>query len=352
MRVRSAGLASFVLAFAAICAGAPAPAATPRAVIVDTDAGADDLLAIAFLLSRPDVTIEAITVVDGLSHVHAGAANILRLLELAGKPKIPVYEGVDGTAPGGKPFPDSWRRSADALPSQMLPETSRKPEAQPAASYLAARLHEMSRPAVILATGPLTNIAAAFALYPQGIHAVEDMVIMGGAIRVSGNLSDGGTIYTDNPLTEWNFFADPISAKKVLESGARFRLIPLDATSKVPIGPVFAANFKSKAKTPLAKFASSLIEDSRVLIQAHMFFAWDPLAAVSIVNPEVVKLSSLAIEVQPTGVQMGRSFERSGRPGNARVALDADPAMFQKVFLAAFEITPLIKSTAEREKTK
>jgi inosine-uridine nucleoside N-ribohydrolase len=326
--------------------------AASRTLIVDTDGGADDLIAISFLLSRPDVTIEAITVVDGLAHVRAGAMNILRLLELAHKTGIPVYEGPDQTAPGGNPFPDAWRRSADALPGQMLPETGRKTEAQPASNFLAARLHQMNKPVSILATGPLTNLAAAFGQFPQGIHCVEDLVIMGGAIRVSGNLKDGGIIYGDNTLTEWNFFADPLSAKKVLESGVRFRLIPLDATNKVPIDMAFAANFKSKAKTPLGKFAAALIEDSRVLIQAKMFYAWDPLAAVAIVNPDVVRMSSVAVEVQPNGVEAGRTREMPGRPGNSRVALDADSVLFQKVFLEAFAPGPLIKSSPERQKTK
>jgi pyrimidine-specific ribonucleoside hydrolase len=326
--------------------------AANRPVIIDTDAGADDLLAISFLLSRPDVTIEAITVVDGLAHVHSGAQSILRLLDLAGKTTIPVYGGENGTAPGGNPFPDAWRRTSDELPRQMLPETTRQPEAQPAAEFLAARLHQMSKPVSILATGPLTNLAAAFRVYPNGIHCVEDLVIMGGAIRVSGNLKDGGTIYGDNTLTEWNFFVDPGSAKKVLESGVRFRLIPLDATAKVPIDKAFAASFKNKAKTSVGKFASALIEDSRVLIEAKMFFAWDPLAAVAIVQPDVVRMSSLALEVQTSGKESGRSREMPGRPGNSRVALDADSALFQRVFMEAFSATPLIKSSSERQKSK
>lgn len=331
-------------------------AAANRTIIFDTDGGADDLIALSFLLSRSDVTIEAITIVDGLAHVHEGAHNILRLLELSRQTGIPVYEGHSGTAQGGNSFPEAWRRSADAMPGQALPETARKPEPMPAVEYLAARLHQMTRPATILATGPLTNLAGAFARFPLGIHCVEDLVIMGGAVRVSGNLRDGGMIYGDNPLTEWNFFADPPSAKKVLESGVRFRLIPLDATSKVPIGRAFAANFAAKAKTPLSKVVTLLIEDSRVLINAKMFYAWDPLAAVAIVNPEVVRMSSVAVEVQTDGKEAGRSVEMTGRAGNARVALDADSAVFEKTFLAAFDITPggasLINSRSERQKAK
>src|ERR1039458_5209488 len=62
----------------------PRPAPLPRTVIIDTDVGADDLMAIAFLLSRPDIRVEAITIVNGMAHVPEGAKNVLRLLELAG----------------------------------------------------------------------------------------------------------------------------------------------------------------------------------------------------------------------------------------------------------------------------
>ncbi|MGD0907006.1 MAG: nucleoside hydrolase, partial [Candidatus Acidiferrales bacterium] len=67
------------------CQTPPRQAALTRTVIVDTDAGSDDLMAIAFLLSRPDIHVEAITIANGMAHVPAGGKNILRLLELAGR---------------------------------------------------------------------------------------------------------------------------------------------------------------------------------------------------------------------------------------------------------------------------
>ena len=72
-----------------------ASAANP--VIIDTDAGTDNLMAIAFLLARRDVTVEAITIANGLAHVPNGAANIVRLIALSGRPDIPVYRGKDAT---------------------------------------------------------------------------------------------------------------------------------------------------------------------------------------------------------------------------------------------------------------
>jgi inosine-uridine nucleoside N-ribohydrolase len=322
--------------------------ASPKTLIVDTDAGTDDLMAIAFLLSRSDVHIEAITVVNGLAHVQAGAKNILRLLELAGSNDIPVYIGHAAPLAGKNSFPDSWRRSADEPPSVDLPTTKRTPEPHTATEYLVKRLAVFTSPVSILALGPLSNIADALEKFPRGIHCVEDMAIMGGAVRVRGNLGDGGYYLTDNNFAEWNLYVDPLAAKKVFESGVRFRLIPLDATNQVPIDAAYLNMFKTRVKTPLGKFAARVLESSRTLIANHIFYAWDPLAAVSMVVPEVVKMSSVFVEVQTEGTEQGRLIETQGKAGNARVALEADAALFQKTFLEAFGAASVIEFKRER----
>jgi inosine-uridine nucleoside N-ribohydrolase len=161
-------------------------------VIIDTDAGSDDLMAIAFLLSRKDVKIEAITIVDGLAHVPAGASNVLRLLQLAGATGVPVYPGSEEPLERTAPFPAEWRRTSDTLPGVKLPAVSRKPEKRRAADFLVERLAATGRPVSILALGPLTNLGDAFRRAPQCVRSVTELVIMGGAVGVRGNLDDGG----------------------------------------------------------------------------------------------------------------------------------------------------------------
>ena len=95
--------------------GVSAGLSTP--IVIDTDVGSDDLLAIAFLLSRRDVQIEAITVVNGLAHVVPGALNVCRLLTLAGQSHIPVYAGLEGPLRRDRAFPVDWRRASE----QYLP---------------------------------------------------------------------------------------------------------------------------------------------------------------------------------------------------------------------------------------
>ena len=282
-------------------------------VIVDTDAGADDLMAIAFLLSRGDVRVEAITVVNGVAHVKPGAQNILRLLALAGHSEIPVYAGRERPLTGSAEFPAAWREAADTLPGVTLPRAAGALQSEPAAQFLAKRfadtLHSVRAHRVrgqrvrLLALGPLTNIASALDLTATPPKGVSEMVVMGGAIGVPGNLSDGGPPPNGNTTAEWNMFVDPVAAARVFGGSwnaaastsvkkvpaPEIRLVPLDATNQVPIDSAFLARIEREARTPLARFVAQVLGTNRSLIAQRAYFAWDPLAAVALVHPEILR---------------------------------------------------------------
>src|SRR5260370_32181388 len=128
-------------------------------LIIDTDAGSDDLMAITFLLSHPTLRIEAITTANGLAHVDAGARNIVRLLDLSGRKNVPVFAGRPTPLKGNAEFPAEWRKVSDDLPGVTLPITGRQSDAERPADYLAPPLHYPHHPAPILALGPLPTIA-------------------------------------------------------------------------------------------------------------------------------------------------------------------------------------------------
>jgi pyrimidine-specific ribonucleoside hydrolase len=306
-------------------------------VIIDTDCGHDDLTAIAFLLARRDVRIEAVTIANGLAHVRAGAANVARLA-LGGRGDVPVFIGREAPLRGHAAFPDPWREKSDALLSGLkVPAAGRAPEKQSAADYLAGRLRDHGRPARVLALGPLTNFGEALEREPEMLRGVE-MVIMGGAIRVPGNLGDGGAFKTNNTTAEWNIFVDPPAAKRVFASGARIQLVPLDATNHVPIDKSFFNEFRSKARTPLGEFVAGIMERDRRLIEQGTYYAWDAVAGVALLEPVVLQEIPMAIEVKQSPPEEGRTTEMSaGRP-HANVALGADAAAFRKVFMGAFRV--------------
>jgi pyrimidine-specific ribonucleoside hydrolase len=329
-------LAGFPVSRAAASPRRPAPtlhSATP--VIVDTDAGIDDLLALAFLLGRRDVHIEAITVVNGLCHVSSGANNVLRLLQLAGHPEIPVYEGATAPLAGHAAFPESWRKDADTLPGVTLPATTAKPQAQSASSFLMRRLADSKRPVRILALGPLTNLAAVLRVESWGVQPIQEIVIMGGALNVPGNLGDGGYFKTDNKTAEWNFYMDPLAASIVFSSSAPIRLIPLDATQQVPIKSEFLDKLTADAKTPLEKFAAEVLGVQKKLIAEGVYFAWDPLAAVALADPTAVSTIPMNISITEYGTDTGRSVSIPGKAPNAQVATSANADLFRREFLEA-----------------
>ena len=316
----------------------PRPSPLRRAVIIDTDAGADDLLAIAFLLSRPDIHVEAITIVNGMAHVPAGGRNVLRLLALAGRNDIPVFLGRESPLSGTQEFPAEWRRASDELPGIVLPEPKRSVDSRDAPDYLLKRLLDAAHPVQVLALGPLTNLAEVFSHTPRAARTGRQLVILGGAIRVSGNLGDGGLFKTDNTSAEWNMFIDPAAAKIVFTSGAPIRLVPLDATQRVPIDMALFEQFKARASTPLANFVAQVLSTNREQIRQGYYFAWDPLAAAVLANPAVVTFRPLAIEMSGKAEELGRTVEIKNRRANAQVAIDADTLRFRDVFMTALGV--------------
>ncbi len=327
---------SLIVALATCLASAEAPRKPP--VIVDTDAGTDDLMAISYLLSGREVDLKAITVVNGLAHPEQGARNILGLLELAGRRDIPVFVGLKRPLAGNAEFPAEWRQLSDYPPGVHLPESSRAPEKQSAVEYLAGALHmPAGGPSVrILALGPLTNIAKALEVNPNRVKGIRSIVIMGGAISVPGNLGDGGAYKTDNNVAEWNIFIDPQAASKVFAADVPIELIPLDATNQVPIDSSFVSTYSRNAVTPLSRFVSGLFSSEWGLIEQHAFYAWDPLAAVILAHPGIAQFRDCHIEVALRPPAEGQTRVVPKAAPNARVAMYADPSSFVRLFSVAF----------------
>jgi pyrimidine-specific ribonucleoside hydrolase len=316
----------------------PRPSPLRRAVIVDTDAGSDDLMAIAFLLSRPDIHVEAITIENGMAHVPAGGRNVLRLLALAGRNDIPVFLGRETPLSGSQEFPAEWRRASDELPGITLPEPTRSVDSRNAGDYLLKRLLDAAHPVQVLALGPLTNLAEVFTRTPRAARTGRQLVILGGAVRVSGNLGDDGSFKTNNVSAEWNMFIDPAAAKIVFTSGAPIRLVPLDATQRVPIDMALFEQFKSRANTPLASFVAQVLATGREQVRQGYYFARAPLAAAVLANPAIVTFRPLAIEISDKPGELGRTVEIKNLRANAQVAIDANDLRFREVFMTAFGV--------------
>ena len=306
-------------------------------IIIDTDAGSDDFMAVSLLLSQPSVKLDAITVVNGLAHVDAGARNMGRLLDLAGRKHVPVFAGRNEPLRGKAEFPAEWRKISDDLPGVSLPPASRPPEHKHAIDYLVERLRNGREPVQILALGPLTNIAEALERDHSLARNIGGIVIMGGAVHAPGNLQDGGVFHTNNSTAEWNIFIDPMAARIVFRSGVPIRLIALDATNKVKIGPEFLLEFAQKSHSALGAVVAGVLNADRESIYQGIFYAWDPLAAAALLRPSIVKTAPMHIEIKEDAPEEGRTVATAGQP-NAEVAVDADAAGFLALFLRSFVV--------------
>ena len=322
-------------ALVALVFAATVASAQSAPILIDTDAGSDDVMAVSLLLSQPGVRIDAITAVNGLAHVEAGARNMGRLLDLAGRQSIPAFAGRNAPLQGNAEFPAEWRKISDDLPGVPLPAASRRPETRRAADYLVERLRNAPVPVQILALGPLTNIAEAMQRDASVAAHIREIVIMGGAVRVPGNLQDGGAFHTRNSTAEWNIFIDPMAARIVFRSGVPIRLIALDATNKVKIDSKFLLEFAAKSHSALGAVVAAVLHADQESIDQGIFYAWDPLAAAALLRPSIVKTAAMHVEIKDDAPEEGRTIASPGKP-NAKVAVDADAAEFLALFLRSF----------------
>ena len=302
--------------------------------IFDTDAGPDDVMALAYLLARSDVEIEAITIAYGLAHGPDGAANLAKVATLAGKGDIPVYIGREHPLRGDAAFPNAWRYLSDALPGVDLPAVFRPPEQEPAADFLKDRTRDATRPVRILALGGLTNLAA---LHEDRSSppALSEIVLMGGAFDVPGNVFNSGEFFSPTDTAEWNIFVDPLAAQRVFDLGVPTLVVPLDATNKVPIDAAFIDAFHAVEQTPLGRMTGQVLESIRRYAEAGVYYAWDPLAAVALLHRNVVQTRDHPVSVDQAHPDAGTTRCAATGPV-ASVAYDADQNTFQRLFLEAF----------------
>jgi len=195
---------------------------SPEKIILDTDPGVDDALAILLAISSPEIQLEALTTTQGNVILEKATRNALSVLELVHASHIPVARG--SVVPLVQPLRlSAYVHGESGLGNAQLPEPMAKPVPQHAVDYLIERVLAEPGEISIFPIGPLTNIAMAIRKQPRFAKAVRELVIMGGAILEHGNIT---------PQAEFNIYVDPHAAYIVFHSGIPITLIPLDVTHK------------------------------------------------------------------------------------------------------------------------
>ena len=302
-------------------------------VIIDCDVGVDDALALILAFHSPELEVKAITGVSGnvpLDLVFNNIQKVLSLIQPHPKPLIargadrplkgePVYahsfhgeDGLGGASIVRKKGGDDWQVFSGRA-DELIPQLARRSPG------------EMT----LIATGPLTNVALGIQRDPEGMEKLREVVIMGGAVRTKGNVT---------PAAEFNFYADPMASKIVLESGLPITLVPLDVTHQVFLNPQIMEERLKSIENPFSRFVVEATGYDFIKRQfrprAKVYHLHDPLAVGTVIDPTIVKKEKLALQVEvQEGKHYGRVSEIQGEP-TAEVCLEVNSKKFLELFLS------------------
>lgn len=285
-------------------------------IIIDCDPGIDDALALLLAAGAPGIELLAVTAVAGNRPVEITATNARRVLDLAGLAWVPVHAGA------ARPFGYREARcnlvhGADGLGGVILPDGGPIGTGH-AAVRLAALLAEAPAHSIdLVAIGPLTNLALCEMLAPGSLARARRVLVMGGALRVPGNIT---------PAAEFNFYADPTAARTVVDAGAALWLFPLDVTGQAVMSPDWIGRF-AEADNACGRAAGAMLA-AYALLDPLLHDAC-PIAWLA--QPELFEVEDCHVQVDwrdgpSAGHAQGWFGERRDAPGpcNARVVTGVD----------------------------
>jgi len=328
-------LISFLLAG---CAQPPAPdssliqAQTPKPVIFDTDMAHEDVISALFLLSHPNVDLKAITVSGtGEAHCGPGVVNALGLVKVNGHVEIPITCGREIPLAGNHEFPAEWRQGVDNAYGVNITKGG-EPSELDAADLIIDIVQNSDEPVTIVAVGPLTNIAEAIQKDSSITSNIKDIFIMGGAVKVDGNVGNSG-VGIDNQHAEWNIYIDPVAANIVFNSGIPITLIPLDATRDVPVARKFYSALGDNLNTPSANLVYELLTANFDFVGSSGFQFWDTLTSAVFTDESIAGFEEMQLSVvEEEGPESGYTKPDPNGP-MIRVATSADRGKFESILL-------------------
>ena len=285
-------------------------------VIIDTDPGIDDAIALMMALRSDNLQIEAITIVPGNVESELGSQNALKILEYMGRKDIPVAVGT--THPLKKPLvTDPHFHGTNGLGMVSLPTPYIGVIGTNAVDLIISKIMESPGEITLVTLGPLTNLAIAIEKEPAIIENVKAVVSMAGAVYVPG--------FLNNNNAEFNVFTDPEAAKIVFSSGIPIRMAGLEVCYKV--------KFTKELLDSLAGIDTRM---AKLIVQMANYEVWkqgiesgwmilaDPTAMTALLQPDIFESETIAVDVIVSGELEGKTIEDTASLNKMEILLDVD----------------------------
>ncbi len=320
--------------------------AAPRRVIIDTDPGVDDAMAILLALNSPELRVEALTVVAGNVETAQGLENALKILSLAGRCDIVVAGGARHPL-NQKLITAQFWHGKNGLAGVELPTSKCKADARFGPDLIIEMVHKYPHELTLIPVGPLTNIALAVSKDPSIASLVRDVVIMGGSIT-------GGNV---NGAAEANIYNDPEAAQIVFNAGWMVTMIGSDVGERTLMTRKYLTELQANPG-PQSDFVAKLADFYLTRSEKSGYSGaamYDPLAVGTVIDPTLVTLKDMHVDVETKGeftrgetvanrmgsnennVLHGDHYEIEGvielKP-NARVCLTSDADRFLDLFVS------------------
>ncbi len=273
----------------------------PKKIIIDTDPGIDDAMAILFALNSPEIELLGLTTIFGNVHTTQATQNALRLLEFAGHHAVPVAHGAEQPLYGNFSEVADFVHGANGLGDIPHDNPQGQPDPRSAAQFIVDTVMAAPGEVTLVPIGPLTNIALALAIEPRIVHNVAEVVVMGGAATVSGNV---------NPAAEANIYNDPHAADRVFTARwPMLTMVGLDVTEQVIMDEAYlhalAVTRTGAYIEEISRFYLDFYERSNGLRMCHTH---DPSAIAYVIDSTLFRARVGPMRVISDGLARGQTL--------------------------------------------
>ncbi len=288
-----------------------APGRGPFRVIIDTDPGVDDALALLLAMRSPELKIEGISAVAGNVPLELTLPNALRMVEIAGRADIPVAGGAQHPLLR-RLVTATYAHGENGLGGAVFPEPKLKPVAEPSAEFIRQIIRKYPGEITLLTIGPLTNIAAALNSDAELAAMVRGLTMMGGSLS-------GGNI---TPAAEFNVYVDPEAARTVFQSGIPVTMVGLDVTRKTSLTDEHVRELEA-AQNPVSQAAATIGRNAIQHNREHGFLVGpnmhDSLAVAGFLDPSILQFQDYYVDVETAGeLTAGETLGYSPNAGDLR----------------------------------